>query len=174
MPGGTTSGLFNHLKKFHSDRFKKVEAQRLEEKGKRSQAGKRSAEDSDDHRSQKQMRLEDCVPGNSEALEKQIDAAMVDFLAESAVAFRVVGLPSFERLMKTANKRVTLKHRTTYSKMVKVRTADIKQEISNVIKTVKGDLNCAAFTTDMWTSDAGNPFMSLTIHFIDKNWRLHR
>ena len=87
MPGGTTSGLFNHLKKFHSDRFKKVEAQRLEEKGKRSQAGKRSAED--DHRSQKQMRLEDCVPGNSEALEKQIDAAMVDFLAESAVAFRV-------------------------------------------------------------------------------------
>ena len=83
MPGGTTSGLFNHLKKFHSDRFKKVEAQQLEEKG------KRSAEDSDDHRSQKQMRLEDCVPGNSEALEKQIDAAMVDFLAESAVAFRV-------------------------------------------------------------------------------------
>ena len=64
-----------------------MEAQRLEEKGKRSQAGKRSAED--DHRSQKQMRLEDCVPGNSEALEKQIDAAMVDFLAESAVAFRV-------------------------------------------------------------------------------------
>ena len=56
--------------------------------------------------------------------------------------------------MKTANKKVTLKHRTTYSKMVKVRAADIKQEILNVINTVKGDLNCAAFTTDMWTSDA--------------------
>ena len=39
---------------------------------------------------------------------------------------------------------------------------------------VKGDFTCAAFTTDMWTSAAGDPFMGLTIHFIDKHWRLHR
>ena len=106
--------------------------------------------------------------------QKKFTRAPLAVLVTNIRYVRVVGLPSSERLMKTAKKRVTLKHRTTYSKMVKVRAADIKQEILNVINTVKGDLNCAAFTTDMWTSDAGNPFMSLTIHFIDKNWRLHR
>ena len=27
-------------------------------------------------------------------------------------------------------------------------------------------------TTDMWTSNSNNPFMSFTIHFIDSDWRL--
>ena len=121
-----------------------------------------------------QVRLEDCFPQNDENLSKQLDDAIVDFLAESGVAFRVVGLQSFERLLKLLNKRVNLKHRTTYSKLVKVKAAEIKQEILDIINTVKGDLTCAAFTTDMWTSAAGDPFMSLTIHFIDKHWRLHR
>ena len=31
-----------------------------------------------DNRSHKQMRLKDCVPDNSEALEKERDAAIVD------------------------------------------------------------------------------------------------
>ena len=67
----------------------------------------------------------------------------------------MVGLESFQRLLKVLNKRADLKHRTTYSKMVKVKAAEIKQEILDIINTVKGDLTCAAFTTDMWTSAAG-------------------
>ena len=33
-----------------------------------------------DNRSHKQMRLKDCVPDNSQALEKEMDAAIVVFL----------------------------------------------------------------------------------------------
>ena len=127
-----------------------------------------------DGRKTKQVRLEDCIPGNIDELEQQLDDAIVDFLAESGVAFRVVGLKSFQRILKLLNKRVNLKHRTTYSQLVKVKAAEIKKEILNIINTVKGDFTCAAFTTDMWTSAAGDPFMGLTIHFIDKHWRLHR
>ena len=58
--------------------------------------------------------------------------------------------------------------------MVKLKATQIKQEIIDIVSTVKADLNCAGFTTDMWTSASGDPFMSLTLHFIDKNWRLHR
>ena len=50
----------------------------------------------------------------------------------------------------------------------------MKQEIIDIVTTVKDDLRCAGFTTDMWTSASGDPFMSLTLHFIDKNLRLHR
>ena len=64
----------------------------------------------------------------------------------------MVGHESFQRLLKLLNKRADLKHRTTYSKLVKA--TEVKQEIID-INTVKGDLACAAFTTDMWTSAAG-------------------
>ena len=162
--------LQNHLKKVHPDQYK--EFLEVNEVNKRP-AEKRSADD-DGGRKPKQVRLEDCVPQNMDELSKKLDDAIVDFLAESGVAFRVVGLKSFERILKLLNKRVNLKHRTTYSRMVKVKAAEIKKDILDIINTVKGDLTCAAFTTDMWTSAAGDPFMSLTIHFIDKHWRLHR
>jgi hypothetical protein len=76
--------------------------------------------------------------------------------------------------MKIANKRINLKHPTTYSRLMKAKAAELKQDIMDIVAAVKGDLVCAGFTTDMWTSSAGDPFMSLTLHFIDKNWRLHR
>lgn len=173
VPGGTTSSLQNHLKKMHVEKYQEFLEVNTTAKSKRKPAEKRSAEETGG-KPQKQVRLEDCLPQNVDNLSKQLDDAIVDFLAESGVAFRVVGLESFERLLKLLNKRVNLKHRTTYSKLVKVKAAEIKKEILDIINTVKGDLTCAAFTTDMWTSAAGDPFMSLTIHFIDKHWRLHR
>ena len=174
VPGGTTSSLQNHLKKFHVEKFQEFLEVNTTAKSKRKPAEKRSADEAGGSKPHKQVRLEDCLPQNVDNLSKQLDDAIVDFLAESGVAFRVVGLESFERLLKLLNKRVNLKHRTTYSKLVKVKAAEIKQEILDIINTVKGDITCAAFTTDMWTSAAGDPFMSLTIHFIDKHWRLHR
>lgn len=174
VPGGTTSSLQNHLRKVHPDKYQEFLEVNSTSKAKRKPAEKRSADEAGGSKPQKQVRLEDCLPQNFEALSKQLDDAIVDFLAESGVAFRVVGLESFQRLLKVLNKRVNLKHRTTYSRMVKVKAEEIKQEIISIINTVKGDLTCAAFTTDMWTSAAGDPFMSLTIHFIDRHWRLHR
>ena len=121
-----------------------------------------------------QTKLEDCVPKSDKDLNDAIDDAIVDFLADSGVAFKVVGLESFKNLMKLANRRIKLKHRTTYSKLVKVKAEEIRKEILSIITAVKGDLTTVGFTSDMWTSCSGNPFMSLTCHFIDKNWELQR
>jgi hypothetical protein len=169
--GGTTSSLKNHLKNMHPDLFTELEEQTTAKKG---PAKKRPSENVDGPAEPKQRKLEDCIPVSQEALNKAIDDAIVDFLADSGVAFRVVGLASFDRLMKLANRRIKLKHPTTYSRLVKNKAAEIKKDIVDIIGAVKGDLTVAAFTTDMWTSRAGTPFMSLTIHFIDKNWDLHR
>ena len=57
---------------------------------------------------------------------------------------------------------------------MKVKAEQIKRDLLKIINAVKVDLNCVAFTTDMWTSRSGTPFMSLTVHFIDKDWILHR
>ena len=107
-------------------------------------------------------------------MDKAITDAIVDFLADSGVAFRVVSLPSFQNLMRVANRRIKLKHPRTYPRLVKTKAEEVKQYLLEIITAVKGDVSCVGFTTDMWTSRAGYPFMSLTVHFIDKDWELHR
>jgi len=168
--GGTTSSLINHMKASHKEIHQKME----EEKKSKKIGQKRPVEETSKagEPKAKQLKLNECM--GQEGLNKAVDGAIVDFLADSGAAFRVVGLETFDKLMKTANRRIKLKHPKTYSRMIKIKAADMKQEIIDIFTTVKDDLRCAGFTTDMWTSASGDPFMSLTLHFIDKNWRLHR
>ena len=173
--GGTTSGLKNHLKSKHKDQyqqFSNATPVRLNP----STGLKRKAEDDlvSQQPKMKDRKLEDCIPQSQAALDKAFTDAIIDFLADSGVAFRVVGLASFDKLMKIANKRIKLKDPRTYSRLMKIKAAEIKKDILEIIAAVKGDLTCVGFTTDMWTSAAGHPFMSLTVHMIDKNWVLHR
>ena len=143
-------------------------------KQKHKPAKKRPAEVAATNPFLKQKKLEDCIPKSDDALNKAITDAIVDFLADSGVAFRIISLPSFHNLMKIANRRIKLKHPTTYSRLVKTKADEVKQDLLNIITAVKGDVSCVGFTTDLWTSRAGHPFMSLTVHFIDKDWELHR
>ena len=169
--GGTTSSLINHLKAAHNELYEQYQ---LETKAKSKASNKRPAESMANSPFMKQQKIEDCIPESNDALDKAITDAIVDFLADSGVAFRVVGLPSFQRLMKIANRRIKLKHPTTYSRLVKSKAEEIKQELLDIIAAVKGDVSCIGFTTDLWTSRSGHPFMSLTVHIIDKDWELHR
>ena len=114
--GGTTSSLKNHLKIKHPDLFKSLQESN---RAKSYLPKKRAAENGEPSVDPKQRKLEDCVPETQQALNKAIDDAIVDFLADSGVAFRVVGLSSFDKLMKLANRRIILKHPTTYSRLIK-------------------------------------------------------
>ena len=166
--GGTTTCLSNHLKGKHKDLHKNFENA---SKPKKCPA---PAEDQPKPEPKKTRTIEDCMPPSDDALDKAVTDAIIDFLADSGVAFRVVGLASFEKLMKIANKRIKLKHPVTYSRMIKVKAEEIKKDILAILNAVKEDVSCLGFTTDLWTSGAGEPFMGLTIHLIDKNWHLHR
>ena len=169
--GGTTSALINHLKANHNDLYQQYLA---ETKAKGNPTKKRAGDPPASQPKMKQKKIFDCIPESDEALNNAITDAIVDFLADSGVAFKIVGLESFHNLMRIANRRIKLKHPVTYSRLVRVKADEIRKDLLDIITAVKPDLTCISFTTDMWTSRAGNPFMSLTIHFIDKNWELHR
>ena len=113
---------------------------------------------------------------SEKALDKRITDAIITFLADSGVAYSVVGRSSFVDLMKTANKRINLKSPKTYMRLTKIKAEEIDKSIKDIIMTIKeeGDLKSVAFTTDIWTSRSQDSYMSLTIHFIDKFWHLHR
>ena len=109
-------------------------------------------------------------------LDKRVTEAIITFLADSGVAFQVVGRDSFVSLMKTANRRIKLKSPKTYIRLTRLRAEEIDKSIRDIIKTIKeeGDIKSVGFTTDIWTSRSQDSYMSLTIHFIDRFWHLHR
>ena len=106
--GKTTSALKNHLANKHKDLFKQYEEETAATK---TSSKKRPSEAEAAKSDPKQRKLEDCF-------QKAINDGIVDFLADTEVAFNVVGKASFDRLMKIANKRIKLKHPTTYSRLM--------------------------------------------------------
>ena len=146
--GGTPSGLKNHLEKKHKELYE----QYIKETEAKSAPPKKRPADNEPNNGQPKMKdrkIEDCLNETNANLDKAITEAIIDFLADAGVAFRVDGLASFEKLMKIANRRIKLKHPTTYSRLVKVKAEKIRKDILEIIAAVKGDLNCVGFTTDL-------------------------
>ena len=165
--GGTTSGLIKHLKAKHGEKHAEfLKSKEVKEASKR----KTGTKNSDD--GMKQPKLDFGIP--DAALTKRVDDAVVSFLAETGTAFNVVAQPSFKKLMNVANRKVQLKDPTTYSRKISEMAKEMSKDINDIIETVKPDLQSVGFTTDLWTSRAGHSYMSLTTHFIDKSWKLHR
>ena len=106
---------------------------------------------------------------NRDLLQKKLDEAVVEFLADSGVALRVVELDSFKKLFKIVNPNIDIKSRKSYTRMIKVKGDELRKEIINIIEVVKTDVKTISFTTDAWTSLSGDQFLSLTIQVIDKN-----
>ena len=107
--GSTTSHLVRHLEAKHEN-----EAQDVRSKMKPFKR-KASAEDSMTEPANAKART---VPNmffqeSDAALDKRITEAIITFLADSGVAFSVVGRDSFINLMKVANKRIKLNSRVT-------------------------------------------------------------
>ena len=164
---GTTSSLINHLRSKHKE---------VHEKFLSSTSNKRNAPAiaTTSQPQIKQIKIQDIIPANESAFNEAVDDAIVDFLADSGVPFRVVGLDSFKNLLTVVNRRVKLKHQQTYSRKIKTKGENIKSDIYSIIDATKEDIDCFGFTTDIWTSRSGHPYISLTIHFIEKDWNLLR
>ena len=142
-------------------------------------AVKRKLEESNTDKAEEPMakKVPSMFFGESDAaLDKRVTEAIINFLADSGVAFSVVGRSSFIDLVKVANKRIKLKSPKTYMRLTKVRAEEIDQSIRDIIKTIRdqGDIKSVSFTTDIWTSRSQDSYISLTIHFIDRFWHLHR
>ena len=160
--GGTTTSLLNHLKTYHDEPYKQIQE---ESKGKPNKFVEAKLH--------KQTKITTMCQPTGEKLQQQVDEAMVDFLADSGVSLRIVELESFQNLLKIANTKINIKSRKAYTKMINKKGDELRKEIIGIIDAVKEDVKYISFTTDAWTSISGDQFLSLTIQFIDQDWKLH-
>ena len=105
-------------------------------------------------------------------VQKKYDDALVELIACNFLSFNLVESPEFKSFVSLLNSAINLKDRTTYSRM----TGRYSDEILNEVRKMIEEFTDAsiATTTDIWTSRTMDSYISLTVHFVDKLFRIHR
>ena len=122
----------------------------------------------------KQSRVTQYFEVPLQASQKNLDEAIVEFLAESNVAFRVVDLDSFKKMFSFLNNKVKIRSQRFYSKMVTTKSDEMRKDLYSIIEFLRDELVTVSFTSDLWTSVNSDSYISLTMHFISRGWNLYR
>ena len=108
-----------------------------------------------------------------EEKQKNFDESLVYLVAETGVAFNVLGTPAFKNVIQVANRRLKVKTPRTYSRKVEGVSRNVMSQVHDIMSAVKATIPSVGFTSDMWTSLAGDSYCSLTTSFIDEDFVMH-
>ena len=101
---------------------------------------------------------------------QQINHAIAYFLVKDMQPYNTVEKPGFKAMVAKLNPRYKIPSRKHF----------VEQEIPSLYNTIKEttvmpklkEIEFFSATTDFWTSQANHPYLSYTIHFVDKEWNL--
>ena len=186
-PGGTTSGLRKHLKT-HPKLNKLLEdADKEKAKQKELEVRKRKQVEKDDL----DVELE-CQPSQKKQTtlagfiqtktkydihseeQKKFDDKIVEYIIKDLPSFSSINNEGFLELMNYAAPKFTVKDRKTYARKIEHKYENIMQQVNDIISKCKPEMESISCTTDMWTSRANDLYISLTLHYIDAKFKLHR
>ncbi|XP_065671882.1 E3 SUMO-protein ligase ZBED1-like [Hydra vulgaris] len=105
------------------------------------------------------------------SIQKRFDFAMLDYFCTDLASFSAVEGRGFKKLFDIANPKLSLHHRTIYSRKLSIQSREVQAGMKSIITEITPNLKSAAFTSDIWTSRAQHSYISF--HAIDENWRLH-
>ena len=102
---------------------------------------------------------------------KALTNAVTYCLASDMLPLTTVDKPGFRAMLQTFNPRYQLPTHKHFTKVaIPALVNEVKEGIEEKIKTKQ--LNYFSATTNLWTSAAGDLYMTFTVHFIDDNWDL--
>ena len=104
-------------------------------------------------------------PQSPQALE--INRTIAYFIAKDAQPFTTVERPECKALIAKLSPRYVIPSRKHF---VEHEIPQLYREVKENIVQRLQEAEFFAVTTDLWTSNSNNPFMSFTVHFIDSNW----
>lgn len=161
-PDANTSNLFYHLKRVHEHEYTTIQQIR----------SKQSGGSSEKKYSQPKIKqsLAQCSPyERTSQRHKQITRAISNYICKGMAPVYIVQKDSFRELVKVLDPRYVMPSRKHFSKvelpcLYEVCRAEVEKDVCSVVHY--------ALTTDLWTSRATQPYMSITIHFIRSDWTL--
>ena len=164
--GGSTSNLFSHIKNHHP-----MEYANLKEISVASSKPSRSSHQPSSSSQPTIMTIMEKVkPYNRDGKKWQdLTDSITFFLCKDMLPIYTVEKTGFQRMLKCFDSQYQLPSRKYFS------ATAIPKLYNEVKERVVADLSQVkhfAATTDMWSSETGQPFLSYTVHFIDNEWKL--
>ena len=163
--GGGTTNLRNHLRVNHPSLYEELLSSSKDSQGE-SSGSKQDTMDRFLHSSTSGEKL-----SSSSQRAKMLSDAIAEFIARDMRPVNVVDGLGFLNLMHVAEPRYITPCRKTIMELIQRKYTDLKRDIRGHV----AQQEWMSLTTDMWTSKAGDGYISLTAHFICRNFEmLHR
>ena len=159
MKGGTTTNLFVHLRDTHLDLHKEVtQGKTNTSKGQEPAATQHTLT----------AIIEKGRQYDPKSLPtKELDCVVTYYIAKDMQPYSIVTSAGFRTLVSKLNLRYKLPSQKYFT----------QQEIPSLYTSVKestvkpklAEIDFFTVTTDLWTSRAAHPYLSCTVHFIDRS-----
>lgn len=105
----------------------------------------------------------------TEKRKREITDKIADFVALDMRPVNIVSGEGFKSLIQCLEPAYSLPRRETVMHAVKSKYTTTKQTLQTKIENCKA----LSLTTDIWTSNQMESYMTVTAHFISNNWLLH-
>ena len=100
----------------------------------------------------------------------ELNKAVAYYLAKDMQPLYAVERPGFKKLVAKLDPKYALPSRNHFSE---IEIPGLYNDLrDNVVRPQLKEAKYFSSTTDLWTSCANQPYLSLTVHFIDKEWVL--
>ncbi|XP_036940317.1 E3 SUMO-protein ligase ZBED1-like [Acanthopagrus latus] len=163
-PKGNTTNLFNHLKTHHKQKYDecmKAKANAGPPNPRQCPAPTQTTITATLHRATP-------YPSTSQR-HAEITDAITFYLAKDMCPISAVSNKGFKSMVKILDKKYVIPSRNYFSKVALPALYEkCREEIEREITTVE----YFATTTDLWSSRTMEPYMSLTIHYIDDDFTM--
>ena len=172
VPDGSTKSMRNHLEKEH-----KAEWLDLKQTEKKRESESATSNKKKQKQENNQPTILQCVKklikvDPQGAIQKKYDRLFLELIGCNFLPFKLADSPEWKKLVESLDKSINLKHSTTYSKQMEKYCLEL---LGDVMKIIKDNCDASlAITTDLWTSRVLDAYISISTHFIDKEFILHR
>lgn len=107
-------------------------------------------------------------------LQRRAEMDIAIYVVTGNLSFNHVESKAFRRFMAARDPKVTVRSR---SSLVKTTIPLLERNLVEAKDALLAEhlpkIPGAGFTTDIWSSKGQHSYLSLTMHFIDSNWKLH-
>ncbi|MBN3304946.1 ZBED1 protein, partial [Amia calva] len=137
-----TSNLFHHLKQFHPIEYSEAVSK---------------------EKPMQQTQMAAFMPYDKQS------KAVTNFLAKDMMPFSTVENVGFRKMMSVNDPRYELPGRKYFSRTaIPTFYGEVRETVEEQLKSV----SYFATTADLWSSRTSEPYLSLTVDFIDQDWKL--
>ncbi|XP_040278097.1 E3 SUMO-protein ligase ZBED1-like [Bufo bufo] len=166
---GNTTNLFHHLKMKHPLEYQDSQKLRPPPQTASQSSGKKKGGPA--HQQTDIMKAFSKGTPYDKKNRRWIDItnAITLYLCKDMVPFLTVEKRGFQNMIKTLDPRYEVPSRKYFSQTEMPKLYDkVREQVKNELRSIK----YYATTTDLWSSRTMEPYISLTIHFINDEWKL--